>query len=69
MKIQKYKAKVIHSGQTVIGYIAETRKYLGSGCYSHTGTSYVISVTEKSMPDNGSLYGTHLVDENTIEEI
>jgi len=65
MEIQKYKAKILDSDQVVIGYISETRKYLGNGCYS-AGTSYVMSVTEKSMP-NGN-YGTHLVDECTIEK-
>ena len=67
MEIQKYKAKILDSDQVVIGYIAETRKYLGNGCYDHKGIGYVISVTEISMP--GGNYGTHLVDEKTIEKL
>lgn len=66
MEIQKYKARLLDSDKFVIGYISETRKYLGGGCYDNKGTSYIISVTEKSMP-NGS-YGTYLVDEKTIEK-
>lgn len=48
MEIQKYKAKEIETGEELIGYITETRKYLGNGLYGK-GTSHVMSVTEKSM--------------------
>lgn len=67
MEIQKYKAKILDSDQVVIGYITETRKYLGNGSYDNKGTSYLMTVTEKSMPKGN--YGTHLVDEKTIQEV
>ena len=67
MEIQKYKAKILDSDQVVIGYITETRKYLGNGSYDNKGTSYLMTVTEKSMV-NGN-YGTHLINESTIEKV
>lgn len=66
MKIQKYKALIIGTDKEVIGYITETRQYLGDGVYG-TGTTYLIAVTEKSMP--GGLYGTYVVEENSIEPV
>jgi len=66
MEIQKYKANDIETGEELIGYITETREYLGNGAYGN-GTSYVISVTEKSMP--GGNYGTHTVDVDSIKEL
>ena len=66
MKIQKYKATIADSNTEVIGYITETREYLGNGSYG-TGTDYLISVTEKSMP-NGN-YGTFKVVSETIKPI
>lgn len=66
MKIQKYKATIVDSNIEVIGYISEVRQYLSNGSYG-TGTDYLISVTEKSMP-NGN-YGTFKVKEETIKPI
>lgn len=65
MKIQKYKAKIKGSDEVIIGYITETMEHLGNGFYGK-GTSYVMSVSEKSMP--GGSYGTFLVDKETIEK-
>lgn len=66
MEIQKYKAIIADSKKEVIGYITETREYLGSGVYGN-GTDYLISVTEKSMP-NGN-YGTFKVEKDSIKNI
>lgn len=66
MKIQKYKAKAIHSEKELIGYITETRKHTGNGSYSDE-TTYLMTVTEKSMP--GGEYGTWIVQECTIEAV
>jgi len=66
VKIQKYKAKVLDSDLHLIGYITEVREYKGSGVYGQ-GTSYLISVTSKSMP--GGNYGTYLVDPDSIEKL
>lgn len=66
MDIQKYKAKLKGTDTEVIGYITETRDYVGQGSYSG-GISYVISVTEISMP--GGLYGTYMVEKETIEKV
>ena len=63
MEIQKYKAIIKGTDTEVIGYITEIREQLGQGTYGK-GTDYLISVTEKSMP-NGK-YGTFKVDEDTI---
>lgn len=67
--IQKYKAKIQGTEEEVIGYITEGRKYLGNGVYHHSETSYLISVTEISMPEGGKYYGTFLVDPETIKPI
>lgn len=64
MKIQKYKAIIADSNTEVIGYIIETREYLGNGSYG-TGTDYLISVTEKSMPKGK--YGTFKVIKESIK--
>jgi hypothetical protein len=64
MEIQKYKAKIKDTDTEVIGYITEAREQLGQGTYGN-GTDYLISVTEKSMP-NGK-YGTFKVDKETIK--
>lgn len=64
MKIQKYKANIVDSNIEVIGYIIEVRKHTSKGTYSE-GTDYLISVTEKSMP-NG-FYGVFKVDEKSIQ--
>jgi hypothetical protein len=64
MEIQKYKAKIKGTDTEVIGYITEAREQLGQGTYGN-GTDYLISVTEKSMP-NGK-YGTFKVDEESIK--
>lgn len=66
MFIQKYKAVIADSNTEVIGYIIETREYLGNGSYGK-GTDYLISVTEKSMP-NGN-YGTFKVNKKSIKRI
>lgn len=66
MIIQKYKAKIKGTDTEVVGYIAETREQLGQGTYGN-GTDYLISVTEKSMP-NGK-YGTFKVDKDSIKPI
>lgn len=66
MRIQKYKAKIADSKKEVVGYITEIREYLGNGSYG-TGTDYLISVTEKSMP-NGN-YGTFKVLKESIEPL
>jgi hypothetical protein len=66
MEIQKYKAKIKGTDTEVIGYITEAREQLGQGTYGN-GTDYLISVTEKSMP-NGK-YGTFKVDKETIKPI
>ena len=66
MEIQKYKATITDSQKEVIGYISEIREYLGNGAYG-SGTDYLISVTEKSMP-NG-VYGTFKVIKETIKKI
>ena len=66
MEIQKYKAKIKGTDTEVIGYITETREQLGSGAYGN-GVDYLISVTEKSMP-NGK-YGTFKVDEESIKPV
>jgi hypothetical protein len=66
MNIQKYKANEIETGEELIGYITEIREYLGNGAYG-TGTSYVISVTEKSML--GGNYGTYIVDVDSIKAL
>ena len=66
MEIQKYKAKIKGTDTEVIGYITETREQLGQGTYGN-GVDYLISVTEKSMP-NGK-YGTFKVDEESITSI
>ena len=66
MEIQKYKAKIKGTDTEVIGYITETREQLGQGTYGN-GVDYLISVTEKSMP-NGK-YGTFKVDEESIKPI
>jgi hypothetical protein len=63
MEIQKYKAKIKGTNEEVVGYITEVREQLGQGTYGN-GVDYLISVTEKSMP-NGK-YGTFKVDEDTI---
>lgn len=65
MKIQKYKAIIVDSKKEVVGYITEIREYLGNGTYG-SGTDYLISVTEKSMP-NGN-YGNFKVKKESIEE-
>lgn len=64
MEIQKYKAKIKGTDIEVIGYITETREHLGKGVYGK-GTDYLISVTEKSMP-NGK-YGTFKVNKESIK--
>ena len=64
MEIQKYKAKIKGTDTEVIGYITETREYLGQGTYGN-GVDYLISVTEKSMP-NGN-YGTFKVEKESIK--
>jgi len=64
MEIQKYKAKIKSTDTEVIGYITEAREQLGQGTYGK-GTDYLISVTEKSMP-NGK-YGTFKVDKESIK--
>lgn len=66
MEIQKYKAKIFGTNTEVIGYITEVREYLGDGCYGN-GTDYIMSVTEKSMP-NGN-YGTFKVDKDTVSKL
>ena len=66
MEIQKYKAKIKDTDTEVIGYITETRKHLGQGDYGN-GVDYLISVTEKSMP-NGK-YGTFKVEKESIKPI
>lgn len=63
MEIQKYKAKIKGTDTEVIGYITETREYLGEGSYG-TGIDYLISVTDKSMP-NGN-YGTFKVEKESL---
>jgi len=63
MKIQKYKAKIIGTDSYVIGYVAEIRKHLGKDSYNEE-TSYIISVTEKSMPKGR--YGSFLVEPESI---
>ena len=67
MKIQKYKAKRKYDGVEIVGYITEVRAYISDGVYSD-GTEYLMSVTEKSMPEAGK-YGTWFVDPQTIEPI
>ena len=64
MEIQKYKAKIKGTDKEVIGYITEAREQLGQGTYGN-GVDYLISVTEKSMP-NGK-YGTFKVEKESIE--
>ena len=64
MEIQKYKAKIKGTDTEVIGYITETREQLGQGTYGN-GVDYLISVTEKSMP-NGK-YGTFKVEKESIK--
>lgn len=66
MEIQKYKAKIKGTDKEVVGYITETREQLGQGTYGN-GVDYLISVTEKSMP-NG-IYGTFKIDEESIKPI
>jgi len=66
MEIQKYKARHTKTNKELIGYIAETREYLGEGTYGN-GTNYVITVTEKSMP--GGDYGVYRVSKDSIEAI
>lgn len=66
MRIQKYKAKAIHSDKELIGYITETRKYIGNGSYSDE-TTYLMTVTEKSMPKGD--YGTWIVQKESIEAV
>jgi len=63
MEIQKYKAKIKGTDSEVIGYITESREQLSQGTYGN-GTDYLISVTEKSMP-NGQ-YGTFKVEKDSI---
>ena len=64
MEIQKYKAKINGTDTEVIGYITEIREDLGQGTYGD-GVDYLISVTEKSMP-NGK-YGTFKVEKESIK--
>ena len=64
MEIQKYQAVIADSDTVVVGYISEVRQYLGDGSYSN-GTDYLITVTEKSMP-NGN-YGTFKIEPESIE--
>ena len=66
MEIQKYKAQIANSKTIVVGYITETRQYLGNGTYG-SGTEYLINVTEKSMP-NGK-YGTFKIIPETINPL
>ena len=66
MEIQKYKAKIKGTDTEVIGYITETREQLGQGTYGN-GVDYLISVTEKSMP-NGN-YGTFQVDAESVKPV
>jgi len=66
LKIQKYKATIANSKKEVVGYISEIREYLGNGSYG-SGTDYLISVTEKSMP-NGE-YGTFKVIKDSIKKV
>lgn len=66
MQIKKYKANIAGTETEIVGYVTETRKYLGSGCYDDTKSDYVMSVTCKSMP--GGNYGTWLVDPESIKE-
>ena len=61
--IPKYKASIVGTNQEVIGYISETREYLGNGIYSGK-KNYLISVTELSMP--GGKYGVWKVSKDTI---
>lgn len=63
MKIQKYKAKIADSNIEVVGYIADVREYIGNGSYG-SGSDYIITVTEKSMP-NG-VFGTFKVEKESI---
>lgn len=65
MRIKKYKAKITNSETEVVGYITETREYLGAGTYGD-GTDYLINVTEKSMPKGN--YGIFKVDSESISE-
>lgn len=68
VKIQKYKARIAGTGEEVIGYIAEGRRHLHSTSSHDHEKSYVILVTEISMPDC-SKYGTFIVDPETIEPV
>lgn len=68
VKIQKYKARIAGTGEEVIGYIAEGHKHLHSTSSHDHEKSYVIFVTEISMP-NCSKYGTFIVDPETIEPV
>ena len=65
MKIQKYKAVISDTNIEVVGYVSESREYLGNGTYGN-GTDYLISVTEKSMT-NGH-YGTFKVTKDSIKD-
>ena len=64
MDIQKYKAKIVGSELDVVGYISETRKYLGKGTYSNKEIEYLITVTSISMPKGN--YGTYKVIKESI---
>lgn len=67
MLIQKYSAKPIGSDVELIGYITETRKSIGNGCYSGE-IEYLISVTEYSML-NSMHRGTFIVQKDSIKRI
>ena len=67
MDIQKYKATITDSELEVVGYISEIRECLGSGIYTKN-TDYLISVTEKSMPES-DVRGCFLVKKETIIKI
>lgn len=68
MLIQKYKAKPIGSDIELIGYISESKKHLGNGCYDQNNIDYLLCVTDKSMPINNHR-GCFIVDKNTIKKI
>lgn len=63
--IQKYKAKTIDTAEEITGYIVVSRKHLGNGSYDLKERSYLMCVTEISMP--GGKYGTWIVDPETIK--
>jgi len=62
----KFRGKILNGGKWLYGGITPIRKNLGGGAYDPKQNSYLLSVTEVTMP--GGSYGTWIVLEETIRQ-